>query len=293
MTDTSRRSLAGQPRNAPPARGLTRRELVAAGAVGAAPLLFGGSLARAATARRTAPPTLGSLVVSDAELAQVRANIFELRLPFAQRAWSNTLNRANGQLGYKPNPTRDDVKITDWFNQLYRPGLHDGNAAYVLAMAWAIQGSVEHARRARDICLAWARTYRSSRPQSEVFHMVAEPVGPVIKLCMAFDLTRAVFSPAERDEFRGLGAASSSRRGCATPIGRGTTPGGPTASLRQRPHEPGRVQQLRDVAARDGGVGGCGGEPGRAEPSSLEWNLRHTDRRRASTTAGTTSSKAS
>jgi hypothetical protein len=31
--------------------------------------------------------------------------------------------------------------------------------------------------------------------------MVAEPVGPVIKLCMAYDLAKDAFSPAERSEF--------------------------------------------------------------------------------------------
>jgi hypothetical protein len=50
--------------------------------------------------------------------------------------------------------------------------------------------------------------------------MVAEPVGPVIKLCMAYDLARPEFSIAERDEFsswaaqfvqRGMTDADSAR----------------------------------------------------------------------------------
>lgn len=188
---------------------LTRSGLLRVAAGASAPLLLGGTFARGAQAARPLP---GSLVISAAELAQVRANIFDLRLPFARRAWDNTVGRADNWLGYRPNPTRSDSDVSDWYNRLYKPGLEDGNAAYTLGLAYAIGRREDHARRAKEICLAWARTYRDPPSQAKIGHMVAEPVGPVIKLCMAFELTRPVFSDGERAEFRAW-AAKFVRRG--------------------------------------------------------------------------------
>lgn len=183
----------------------TRRQLLVRTGTYALPLMLATRPAFAAARSETALPS-GNLVANAAETAQVRANIFELRLPFAVGAWQNTLERADNWLGYQPAPPRDDVPITNWNEQLYGPGLRDGNAAYNLGLAFAIAGKDEHGGRARDICLAWARTYRRSRPQNEIGHMVAEPVGPVIKLCMAFQLALPAFDLAQRAEFRAWAA---------------------------------------------------------------------------------------
>ena len=170
-------------------------------AVGAlAPFAFGPTIRfPKATSARTAP--LGSLAASVGELAQVRRNVFDLKLAFATRAWNNTRAKADGYLGYQPNPTHPDADLSDWWNAVYAPGLHDGDAAIALAHAYAVGGRSEHGERAKAICLAWARTYSPVPPPSKIGHMVAEPVGPVIKLCMAYDLTKALFSADERAQF--------------------------------------------------------------------------------------------
>ncbi len=143
----------------------------------------------------------GTFFVSAEQLAAARRNIFRSKLGFARRAWSNTLTRANGLLGYEPVPTRGDADVSDWRSVIYLPGLHDGNAAMTLAVAHAVGRRQEHAERAKAICLAWARTYRPPPPNHLIGHMVAESVGPVIKLCMAYDLVRGSFSSSERAEF--------------------------------------------------------------------------------------------
>lgn len=184
-----------------PTARITRGQLLAAAGMVAVPIALGTRVGPAWARRSAAAPLRGSLVASSAELTQVHANVFDLQLGFARRAWENTLEQANNWLGYRAKPPRDDVRVTNWNDQIYRPGLHDGNAAYTLGLAYALAGREEHGRRSRDICLAWARTYRKSRPQSEIGHMVAEPVGPVIKLCMAFQLARPAFSSADAAEF--------------------------------------------------------------------------------------------
>jgi hypothetical protein len=187
------RATEGDPRE------LTRTELVRAG-VGAGLTLAVGIRATRAMAAPAA--ATGSLVLNAAELAQVRSNIFRLKLAHATRAWKRTLADANNWLGYEPSPTRPEtVEPDNWFDSLYHPGLLDGSAAYALGIAYAIGGRREHAERAKAICLAWARTYNPPPPQVRTGHLVAEPVGPVIKLCMAFELTKPVFDSRERSEF--------------------------------------------------------------------------------------------
>lgn len=178
---------------------MTRGELLRRTAAAAAPAMLGAPLLAAAPA--AAAPVRGSLAIGAAALTQVRRNIFELKLGFATRAWANTLAKADNWLGYRPSPTRPDADISDWFNTIYRPGLHDGNAASTLAVAYAVGGREDHARRAKEICLAWARIYRPAPPRHKIGHMVAEPVGPVIKLCIAYDLAKPVFSASEQAEF--------------------------------------------------------------------------------------------
>jgi hypothetical protein len=182
-----------------PGARLTRREFArrsvafAAGAVFARPLL---SLADASASTARSP-----VFVSPAVLAQARRNLLRYRLAFATRAWTDTLTKANNWLGYQPHPTDPTSDVSDWVNTIYIPGLKDGNAALTLAVAYAVAGRADHAARAKSICLAWARTYNPPPPRSKIGHMVAEPVGPVIKLCMAFDLTRGVFTAAEQADF--------------------------------------------------------------------------------------------
>jgi hypothetical protein len=195
--------------------GLTRKEFarrsvaVAASVAIGQPVLRSASWAVAKPAPRAAPTA--SLFVTPAVLAQVRRNVFDLKLEFARRAWSNTVGQADGSLGYQPNPTRPDGDLSDWVNAIYVPGLHDGDAALTLACAYAVGQRKDHAERAKAICLAWARTYSPVPPRSSIAHMVAEPVGPVIKLCMAYDLVKPTCSAAERAEFSSWAANFVSR----------------------------------------------------------------------------------
>jgi Alginate lyase len=186
-------------RDATGATPFTRGDFVRRAAILAVPAVIGPSFLRLTAAEAATP--YRPLAVSAAQLGQIRRNVFELKLGFARRAWANTLAKANGWLGYQPSPTRPDFDVSDWFNTIYRPGLHDGNAALTLAIANAVGRRAEHAKRAKAICLAWARTYRPAPPLHKIGHMVAEPVGPVIKLCMAYDLAKPAFSATERTEF--------------------------------------------------------------------------------------------
>jgi hypothetical protein len=193
--------MSGQPESGTE---LTRSDFLRGAALLALPALVGSSLGRPRPAAAAAP--YRPLAIGAERLEQVRRNVFELELPFARRAWANTLAKANQWLGYQPTPTRPDADLSDWFAALYRPGLHDGNAALTLAVAYAVGGRKEHADRAKAICLAWARTYRPVPAQHRIGHLVAEPVGPVVKLCMAYDLAKPEYSPQERKEFESWAA---------------------------------------------------------------------------------------
>jgi hypothetical protein len=180
---------------------LTRADFVVGGLGAGLSLALG---LRSADAFAALSPASSSLVLNAAELAQVRSNVFKLKQPFATRAWKRTLADANNWLGYRPNPSRpENVNPAKWFDTLYHPGLLDGIAAYTLAIAYGIGGRAEHATRAKEICLAWARTYNPAPPQAKTGHFVAEPVGPVIKLCMAYEVAKPVFTSSERAEFSG------------------------------------------------------------------------------------------
>lgn len=165
-----------------------------------------GSLGLVSTrpaAAYSAQPARGyrPLAIGIERLRQARRNVFELKLPFARRAWANTLSKANDYLTYEPRPTDPEGDLSDWRTVVYLPGLRDGNAALTLATAYAVGGLPEHASKAKDICLAWARSYTPVPAQPRIGHLVAEPVGPVIKLCMAYDLAKPAFSSAERATF--------------------------------------------------------------------------------------------
>lgn len=195
MTDLGWGSNPGQ------TSGVTRRELLGGAALGAAALRLGLDPTSASGATK---PSRTYVVATPAELEQVRRNVFDLRLGFAVRAWENTLGRARSALGHRASPAdpRGDYAQT-WFEGIYRPGLTDGNHAYNAALAFALTREPDYARKAREICLDWARRYRPLPGQERIGHFVAEPVGPAIKLFMAFDLARATFSPSEAREFTG------------------------------------------------------------------------------------------
>ncbi|MDQ3380698.1 MAG: alginate lyase family protein [Actinomycetota bacterium] len=179
---------------------MTRGEFARRAAVLTVPAALGASSFRIPLGvAATAPQS--PFVLTASELAQVRRNIFDLKLPFTRRAWANTVAKADGWLGYEPSPTRSDADVSDWREAIYLPGLYDGVAAVTLATAYAVGRRSEHGVRAKAICLAWARTYRPAPPLHKIGHMVAEPVGPVIKLCMAYDLAKPVFTRAERAQF--------------------------------------------------------------------------------------------
>jgi hypothetical protein len=177
---------------------LTRRGLV--GAAVALPFLAKTATAWPGLAVRKAA-TRSTLVLSAAELEAVRGNIFDRKLPFAVRAWSNTLGKANGELHRQASPTDPRGDLSDWFEKIYHPGLLDGDAAYNLGLAYLLTGDEDFGRAAKGICLAWAQTYRPLPPPNKVGHLVAEPVGPVIKLCMAFSLVRPLCTAGERSTF--------------------------------------------------------------------------------------------
>jgi hypothetical protein len=213
-------------------------------------------------------------VLSAAELAQVRANVFDRKLGFARQAWKRTLADANNWLGYQPNPTRpEDVNPDSWQDTLSEPGRLDGAAAYTLASAYAVGGRKEHAERAKAICLAWARVYDPAPPQLQTGHLAAEPIGPVIKLCMSYELAKPEFTQSERAEFaawakqfvtRGMTGADSSRD---FPWVEDVTYGSDRTNV--APFGNGATWQ-RAMAVWAAAVAG-----GKTLRSTLDWNLKH------------------
>ncbi|MEX2556598.1 MAG: alginate lyase family protein [Actinomycetota bacterium] len=252
-------------------RRLTRADLVRTG-VGAGLTVALGL--RSASALGASPRLHSSLVLTAAELARVRANVFDLKLGFARRAWKRTLADANNWLGYQPNPTRPgDVDPDNWQATLSEPGRRDGAAAYTLASAYAVGGRAAHAERAKAICLAWARTYNPAPPQARTGHFVAEPVGPVIKLCMAYELAKPEFTQSERAEFaawtaqfvgRGINGADSSRDDPWVPD---VTYGSDRTNV--APYGNGATWQRAMAVWAAAVVGGS------TLRSTLDWNFRH------------------
>jgi len=252
--------------------GMTRTELMRRTAAVAVPALFGASSFRIPFAEGAEQPS--GIFLDAAELAQVRRNVFDLKLPFARRAWANTAAKADTWLGYRPSPTRSDADVSDWREAIYLPGLYDGIAAVNLAAAYAVGRRDDHGRRAKEICLAWARTYRPAPPLHKIGHMVAEPVGPVIKLCMAYDLAHAAFSAAERAEFTSWAAQFVERGRINADYARDkpwvpeVTYGAETIS--PPPYGNGATWQRAMAVVAAAVVGG------RTRQATLAWNLQHT-----------------
>jgi Alginate lyase len=149
--------------------------------------------------------------LSAAEIAEMRENVASE--PWARVAWRKTLAWANRALGATPHPgdpTKDyfsqnkDCKASSagWYCGLFEPGSVDGENARNLALAYVVSGDRRYAEKAKEFLLAWERSYHRPPPQAHIGHMVAEPVGFMIKGFMAYDLIQNVFTPAESEEFR-------------------------------------------------------------------------------------------
>jgi hypothetical protein len=254
---------------------------VAAGALaaGGAPRAFALSSARRAVRRpELAPgrfrPQPGRIYLTTAELDAVRANLHKRKSPHAVLAFEHTRALAGQGVGAAPAPTNPSADLTDWFETIYHPGLIDGNHAYNLALTYAITKDPEYGRRARDFCLAWANTYRPLPSPSRVGHMVAEPVGPTIKLFIAYDLAKGLFGAADRKAFtswaamfvqRGMDAADFCRDQPWVPdVTYGKDTGNPV------PYGNSATWQ-RTMAVWAAAVVG-----GSTLRRTLEWNWRHT-----------------
>ncbi len=165
------------------------------------------------TSSRVRPPTAvfrpepGRHFLTSVEIAAIKRNIFVHRYPWAVGAWHNTLQRADDALAATPQPTDPNVDLTDWDATIFTPGEIDGNHAHNLAVAYAILGDAQYATKAGDFCMAWAQRYWPLPDSSRIGHMIAEPGGPVVKLCMAYDLIKATLSSAAQGNFRQWAAA--------------------------------------------------------------------------------------
>jgi hypothetical protein len=149
--------------------------------------------------------------LSAAKIAEMRENVASE--PWARVAWRKTLAWANRALGATPHPsdpTKDyrsqnkDCKASSagWYCGLFEPGSVDGENARNLALAYVVTGDRRYADKAKEFLLAWERAYHRPPPTAHIGHMIAEPVGFMIKGFMAYDLIQNVFTPAEGKEFR-------------------------------------------------------------------------------------------
>lgn len=171
--------------------------------------IFGSAVmlgSQAPSAGAAVPDKRGSLYVSSAQLTAVRASI--KRYPWAREAWQNTLSFANGRLGAAPSPadpnrdySHDAPAQPNWRDDLYGPGITDGHAAAGLALVYRVTGDRRYAAAAKRILLGWVGAY--THPPGvgggvAPGHMVAEPIGPMIKLFMAADLLWPALAGGER-----------------------------------------------------------------------------------------------
>jgi len=181
------------------------------GLVGLVGLGIGGN-SEAEKRVTVAPTTSGRFYLTPAEIRQMRTNIG--RFEWARVAWENTKDRADDALDERPNPAdpRGDYRSPGsasckgsdegWRCGLYGPGLQDGHRARDLALAYAVTGETRYATKAKEFLLAWATEYNPVPSRSRTGHYVAEPVGPTLKMFMAYDLVQATFSARERTIFR-------------------------------------------------------------------------------------------
>lgn len=174
-------------------------------------LVIPGSLrAEAAAPDQTLAPQAARFYLSAEEIETMKANI--ARFEWARGAWEKTKARADEALSATPRPPDPGKDYAEkgpvpcegsqegWFCGLYLPGLDDGFKVHSLAMAYAITGEHEYGAKAKEFVLAWARVYNP--PAERVGHMVAEPVGFMLKGFMAYDLVQDLFTASEQAEVR-------------------------------------------------------------------------------------------
>ena len=138
------------------------------------PLVLGPSLGGS---RRPAGRAALAAFVGPDVLAQARRNVFDLKLAFARRAWANTRAKADGYLGYRPSRPRPTATSTDWWNAIYAPGLHDGNAALTLAIAHAFAEREPYATACEVDLPRLGADVPAAAAAWKIGHMVAEPSG--------------------------------------------------------------------------------------------------------------------
>jgi alginate lyase len=157
-------------------------------------------------------PAQARWYLTERDLQQIRRNV--VTTVWARTAWQRTQARADAALSQIPHPAnpqddfrqRGDPSCADssgWYCGLYLPGLRDGQATLALALAYVVSKRLAYAEKAKTFLLAWARHYNPPPPDSDIGHMVAEPVGFMIKGFMAYDLVKGVFSQSEQAQFRG------------------------------------------------------------------------------------------
>jgi hypothetical protein len=153
--------------------------------------------------------------LSASQIQAIRVNV--RTKPWAKLAWQETKAQADAALGQSPhpaNPTADYRPQGDpscsppigWFCGLYLPGLQDGRATRALALAYAVTGDKRYGLKAKDFLLAWASRYNPPPGDARIGHMIAEPVGFMLKGFMAYDLVKDVFSTREQKQFKAWAA---------------------------------------------------------------------------------------
>ncbi len=148
---------------------------------------------------------------SPAEIVRLKRNV---RVnPAAKLAWQKALASANEALSATPHPADPHADYRDrgdpscppgsagWYCGLYLPGLEDGRNARALAIAYVITGDRRYAMKAKEILLAWARTYTPLPSPSMIGHYIAEVGGITLKSFEAYALVQDAWSPGDRQTF--------------------------------------------------------------------------------------------
>lgn len=154
----------------------------------------GGTGSASVAAPPEQPIRTTSLFLSPADVAAMRAAVESSQ--HVRVAAARTIAKAEAAMTGSPSVPPADVEEA---RDIYEAGLADGHDARSLAMAYALTGEERYAQKARELVLAWATGYESSLDSG---HYVYEPVGPAIKLLMAYDLI--AHSPAMSEADRAV-----------------------------------------------------------------------------------------
>jgi hypothetical protein len=208
------------------------------------------------------------------EISRMRQNVRDER--FALVAWLANQRIVRNAMESKPAPPSPDGEFksgenrdcdsddSGWFCGLYTPGLRDGRYAYSLALAYAVTGEERYADKAAEYLFGWMGVYNPAPPTSEIGHMVAEPVGFMLKAFLAYDLIREALSAREREEFR-LWAAQFVERGMKQ-----------ADKARDRPWVPEAPWGNSATWARSLAVTAAAVVGGETLQQTLDWNWEHT-----------------